>query len=81
MYIFITRTSPSPSPSSLGRTHASAQTVFSIMGALGPACATSLLAVSLQYHILGGTLLYVVMVGTALVGWGMSDLLPDIEVS
>ena len=79
MYIFITRASPSPS--SLGRTHASAQTVFSIMGALGPACATSLLAVSLQYHILGGTVLYVVMVGMALVGWGMSDLLPDVEVS
>jgi len=48
------------------------------MGALGPAGATSLLAVSLQYHILGGALVYVVMAGLAVVGWSVSDLLPDV---
>lgn len=77
MYIFITRASPSPS--SLGRTHAIAQTVFSIMGALGPASATSLLAVSLQYNVLGGALVYVIMVALAVAGWGVSDLLPDVN--
>lgn len=49
------------------------------MGALGPASATSLLAVSLQYNVLGGALVYVIMVALAVAGWGVSDLLPDVN--
>lgn len=67
MYIFISLSSPSPA--ALGRTFAISQTVFSVMGAIGPATVTSLVAASVQYNLLGGSLAYVIMavVGAAAV--------------
>lgn len=59
MYIFITQASPSPE--ALGRTHATAQTVFSIMGAVGPVTITSLVVASIEYQLLGGYLAYILM--------------------
>lgn len=75
MYIFITKAAPHPS--ALGRTHAAAQTIFSLMGAIGPASASSLVAASVQYNLLGGTLAYVVLVALGAVGLGLASLLPD----
>lgn len=74
MYIFITQASPSPA--ALGRTHAAAQTVFSLMGAVGPAVITSLVAVSIQYNILGGSLAYIVMAVFGLTAVGLALRLP-----
>ena len=59
MYIFITQASPSPE--ALGRTHATAQTVYSIMGAVGPVTITSLVVASIEYQLLGGYLAYISM--------------------
>lgn len=77
MYIFITKAAPSPS--ALGQTHAAAQTIFSLMGAIGPASVTSLVAVSIQFNLLGGTLAYVVLAGLGLAGLGLAYLLPEDE--
>lgn len=74
MYIFITLASPSPA--GLGRTHAAAQTVFSLMGAIGPASVTSLIAASIQYNLLGGTLAYLVVAVIGLVAFGLAFLIP-----
>jgi hypothetical protein len=78
MYIFITLASPSPA--ALGRTHAVAQTVFSLSGAIGPACATSLVAASVQYNLLGGSLAYVVMGTVGFAALGLASLLPVDEL-
>jgi hypothetical protein len=74
MYIFITLASPSSN--ALGRTHAAAQTVFSLSGAVGPACITSLVAASVQYNLLGGSLAYIVMAAIGFVAIGLASLLP-----
>lgn len=65
MYIFITQASPSPE--ALGRTHAAAQTVFSIMGAVGPVAITSFVVASVEYNLLGGYLAYIIMAALSLV--------------
>lgn len=49
------------------------------MGAIGPASATALVAASVQYNLLGGTLAYVVLVALSAVGVGLAWLLPDVE--
>jgi hypothetical protein len=77
MYIFITLACPSPA--ALGRTHAAAQTVFSLSGAIGPACVTSLVAASVQYNLLGGSLAYAVMGAVGFAALGMALLLPTSE--
>lgn len=77
MYIYITKASPYPS--ALGRTHAAAQTIYSLMGAIGPASATALVAASVEYNLLGGTLAYVVLVVLGMMGVGFAWLLPDDE--
>ncbi|KZP23308.1 MFS general substrate transporter [Athelia psychrophila] len=64
MYIFITQASPSPS--ALGRTHAAAHTVFSLMGAVGPVTVTSLVVASVEYNLLGGYLAYIIMAALSL---------------
>ncbi|KZP05226.1 MFS general substrate transporter [Athelia psychrophila] len=65
MYIFITQACPSPE--ALGRTHAAAQTVFSIMGAIGPVTVTSLVVASVEYNLLGGYLAYIIMAALSLI--------------
>lgn len=74
MYIFITLASPSPA--ALGRTHAAAQTVYSLMGAIGPVSMTSLVAASVQYNLLGGSLAYIVMASLGFAAVVLASLLP-----
>ncbi|KAF8526099.1 major facilitator superfamily domain-containing protein [Gautieria morchelliformis] len=59
MFIFIS--SSSPTPALLGTTNGFAQTIFSSMGAIGPAGVTSLFAISIERNLFGGHLVYVVM--------------------
>ncbi|KAJ7597798.1 member of major facilitator superfamily multidrug-resistance, DHA1 sub-family [Mycena floridula] len=54
-----------PSPRSLGATNGLAQTSISVVRAIGPAASTSLFAVSLQYNLLGGNLVYFVLGGVS----------------
>ncbi|KAF8587553.1 MFS general substrate transporter [Ramaria rubella] len=59
MFIFISNSSPTPAL--LGTTNGLAQTIFSSMGAIGPAGVTSLFALSMEHNLLGGHLVYVIM--------------------
>ncbi|KAF7360778.1 MFS general substrate transporter [Mycena venus] len=54
--------SAAPSKYSLGATNGIAQTCISIVRAIGPVASTSLFSISLEKHLLGGWLVYVVMV-------------------
>lgn len=70
----------SPSPSALGRTFATAQTVNSFMSAIGPATVTSMVAASVQYNLLGGSLAYIFMASLAIAMVQLASLLPaDVE--
>lgn len=74
MYIFVSQASPSRS--ALGRTHGLGQTVSAVMAAIGPATATSLVALSLQHNLLGGALGHFLLAGTGAVALGLTSLLP-----
>lgn len=54
--------SAAPSKHSLGATNGIAQTCISIVRAIGPVASTSLFSFSLQRNLLGGWLVYVVLV-------------------
>ncbi|KAH8993669.1 MFS general substrate transporter [Lactarius deliciosus] len=74
--IFMYMSSAAPNKQSLGATNGVAQTVVSIQRAIGPAAATSLFAFSLENNILGGNLVYVVLLALVLVGLGVAVQLP-----
>lgn len=74
MYVFITLASPSPEQ--LGATNGLAQAVFSFIGAIGPAGATSLFALSIEHNVLGGILVYVVMGALGVLAIVLAALLP-----
>ncbi|KAF8218229.1 major facilitator superfamily domain-containing protein [Mycena galopus ATCC 62051] len=59
---FIYVRSAAPTKHSLGATNGIAQTCISIVRAIGPVASTSLFSFSLQRNLLGGWLVYVVMV-------------------
>jgi hypothetical protein len=76
--IFLYVKASSPSPSALGATNGIAQTVASIARAIGPAGSTSLFAASLQHpNLLGGNMVYWIMVGITLTGIATSCKLPS----
>ena len=77
MYIFVSQASPSQS--ALGKTFGLGQTVHSIVAAVAPAIATSLVAASLQHNLLGGTLGYLILAGVGVVGLGLNSLLPLVK--
>ncbi|KAH9169222.1 MFS general substrate transporter [Lactarius sanguifluus] len=74
--IFMYMSSAAPNKQSLGTTNGVAQTVVSIQRAIGPAAAASLFAFSLENNILGGNLVYVVLLALVLVGLGVAVQLP-----
>ncbi|KAJ6577996.1 major facilitator superfamily domain-containing protein [Mycena capillaripes] len=59
---FIYVRSAAPSKHSLGATNGIAQTCISIVRAIGPVASTSLFSFSLQKNLLGGSLVYLVMI-------------------
>ncbi|TCD65266.1 hypothetical protein EIP91_002930 [Steccherinum ochraceum] len=75
MYTFVTRAAPNPE--SLPRTNGLSQIVYSLCAALGPLLSTILFAISKEHDILGGNLVYVVMIALSWVGVFSSTLLPS----
>ncbi|KZP13714.1 MFS general substrate transporter [Athelia psychrophila] len=65
IYIFLSQAAPTKA--ALGKTHGLGQTIASIVGTMGPAVATSLVAVSLQYNLLGGAMGYLLLVSVGFV--------------
>jgi len=70
-------TNAAPSKALLGNTNGLAQTAASLMRAIGPASITALFAVSVEKNLLGGWLIYVIMVALTLSSVGFSLLLDD----
>jgi len=75
--IFLFVRSASPTPAALGATNGIAQTMASLMRTVGPASATSLFAVSREHELLGGYLVYAVLLPIAAVTLAASFLLPE----
>lgn len=74
IYIFISQASPSQD--ALGKTYGLGQTLHSIVGAIAPATATSIIAVSLQHNLLGGALGYLILASVGVVALGLTSLMP-----
>ncbi|KAG8730174.1 hypothetical protein FRC12_020432 [Ceratobasidium sp. 428] len=72
--LLVTRSAPSPS--ALGTVNGLAQMVASASRAVGPAVATSLFAYSIKNNVLGGNLVWVVLVLLALSGVVVASRLP-----
>jgi hypothetical protein len=68
-----------PSRSALGATTGLAQTVASVMRAIGPAAATSLFSLSVEHNLLGGTLVYLVLCLVSAGGTLTATLLPPMS--
>jgi hypothetical protein len=77
MYIFLSQAAPTKS--SLGKTYGLGQTVAAVSAAIGPAVSTSLVALSLQHNLLGGTLGYLLLAGMGVVAMGLASLLPAVK--
>jgi hypothetical protein len=75
--IFLFVRAASPTPAALGATNGLSQTIASLMRAVGPACATSLFAVSREHQLMGGHLVYFVYFLIAAVTVAASFLLPE----
>lgn len=60
--VFIYISTAAPNKRSLGATNGIAQTVVSIVRAIGPAASTSLFAVSVAHDLLGGYAVYLILV-------------------
>ncbi|KAF8267047.1 major facilitator superfamily domain-containing protein [Lactarius quietus] len=73
MYI----SSAAPSKQSLGATNGLAQMVVSIQRTIGPAAAASLFAFSVDNNVLGGNLVYVVVLATVWLALGVAVQLPE----
>ena len=74
IYMYIT--AASPNKRSLGATNGLALTLVSIGRLIAPAMANSLLAFSIQYHILWGYAAYIVLIFLSIGGIGIALKLP-----
>jgi len=74
--IFLFVRSATPTPAALGTTNGLAQTMSSFTRTIGPACVTSLYAISREYKLLGGQLVYIVLTLVTAVMFSASFLLP-----
>jgi hypothetical protein len=70
-------TSSAPSRASLGATNGLAQTATSFMRAVGPACTTSLFALSVEKNLAGGRLVYWIIISLTFIALAASRYLPD----
>ena len=70
-------TASSPSRDSLGAVNGLAQTATSVMRMLGPASTTSFFAFCVEKNLLGGNLIYLVLILLTIVGFAAAQLLPD----
>ncbi|KAG8990464.1 hypothetical protein FRB94_000283 [Tulasnella sp. JGI-2019a] len=74
IFLFITAAAEK---SQLGATNGIAQTVVSLMRMIGPASATSLFALTMEDNLLGGTLVYWVLIGLTFVALIVAIPLPS----
>ncbi|KAI9443963.1 MFS general substrate transporter [Lactarius indigo] len=74
MYLYVS--SAITNKRSLGAAFGLSQVATSVQYALGPAVADWLFAFSLTHNVLGGNLSYIVLVGVACIGLGVSSQLP-----
>ncbi|KNZ80197.1 Protein ZINC INDUCED FACILITATOR-LIKE 1 [Termitomyces sp. J132] len=65
-----------PNRASLGATNGMGQAVGCIARSVGPSVASSLFSLSLERNLVGGCLVYLVLVGFALLGLGITYMLP-----
>ncbi|KAF8071614.1 major facilitator superfamily multidrug-resistance, DHA1 sub-family [Lyophyllum atratum] len=65
-----------PNRASLGATNGMAQAVGSVMRSIAPSIASSLFSISLQRHLVGGNMVFLILLGVALLGVRLSFLLP-----
>ncbi|EIW79418.1 MFS general substrate transporter [Coniophora puteana RWD-64-598 SS2] len=70
-------TAAAPSKRSLGSVNGLGQTVAATARAVGPALATSIFAASKQYNLLGGNLIYVLMLAITFSLLYLGSMLPD----
>ncbi|KAI6025129.1 hypothetical protein PISMIDRAFT_672967 [Pisolithus microcarpus 441] len=77
IFVFVTRASPNKY--SLGTLNGLSQTTTSIARALGPATFTSLFAFSKEYNLLGGNLVYVVLLVILCLLVFLSRRLPELK--
>ncbi|KAF8135016.1 MFS general substrate transporter [Boletus edulis] len=77
LFMFITRAAPNKQ--SLGSVHGLSQSLTSAARAIGPVLMTSLFAVSKEYNILGGNLVYVILVILTAILVMLSRRLPTLK--
>ncbi|KAF5379711.1 hypothetical protein D9615_005711 [Tricholomella constricta] len=65
-----------PTRASLGATNGMAQAVGSVMRSIAPSIASSLFSISLEHQLAGGNMVFLILVGVALVGLRLAFLLP-----
>ena len=75
MYILVTNASPSRAR--LGTVNGLAQAAASMMRAIGPAGSTALFTVSVERNLMGGKLVFVVLLIIVVVGMGWSFFQDD----
>jgi hypothetical protein len=66
-----------PRPELLGTLNGFSQMTSSVVGVVGPGSANSLFAVSIEKHLLGGHLIWVVFGGVAAIGAAAAYLIED----
>jgi hypothetical protein len=74
--VFIYIAAASPNRASLGGTNGLCQCLVSITRAFGPAVANSLFSLSMEKGYLGGSLVYVFLIGVAFLALGLGSRLP-----
>ncbi|KAI9566764.1 MFS general substrate transporter [Boletus coccyginus] len=77
IFMFVVRAVPNKQ--SLGSTNGVSQSLTSIARAIGPALTTSLFAVSKEYNVLGGNLVYVILAVLTTILVVLSQRLPDLK--
>ncbi|KAF9513230.1 hypothetical protein BS47DRAFT_1485747 [Hydnum rufescens UP504] len=75
MYILLTNASPSRAV--LGEVNGLAQTAVSLVRAIGPASSTALFALSVEQNLMGGRLVFAVLLLVVVLGVGLSFLQED----
>ena len=65
-----------PSRAALGATNGLAQAMASGIRALAPSVASSLFSMSLEWQIMDGNMVYIVLSGLALFGMSLASFLP-----
>jgi len=76
-FIYVTRAAPNKQ--SLGSTNGLSHSLVSMTRAIGPALTTSLFAVSKEYNVLGGNLVYVILIMLNTILVVLSRRLPELK--